>query len=236
MSSTRSGRPERRRPGHALLWRRGCCLLAAAGTGVAMLEWSPLLATLAVLLAWGTAVAVLLALAAARGSAVGGRPLLGRALLPGVGAVAAFAGASFSPPLTLLVLLAVGLGCPWVVSRLAWRPAGEPPPGTDAGSAAAEGGGTVAGVGPGPLDAAIRSLSDTELCHLWRRTFWQLRSPDTTDDLVELVCLRQACLDELARRNPAAVHAWLRSGARASGGPERFWAGRPSPGNPGAAA
>ena len=42
-----------------------------------------------------------------------------------------------------------------------------------------------------------------------------------------LVALREACLDELERRDAAALHAWLDSGARASGGPERYLAHPP---------
>ncbi len=42
--------------------------------------------------------------------------------------------------------------------------------------------------------------------------------------------LRQGCLDELERRHPSALHAWLDSGARASEGPERFLASRERPG------
>lgn len=240
MSSTPSAHPERRPAGpgrYAHRWRCACCVLAAAGTGVAVLEWSPLLAALAVLLAWGSAVAVLLAVSAAWGAArpdgrAAGRSLVARALLPGSGAVAALAGAGLSPALTLLVLIPVALTCPLLVSRLRPRAGATPAPAALAGPVP----GPVPEVRPGPLDAALGSLSDVELCHLWRRTFWQLRAQDTPDGLVELVALRQACLDELTRRNPAAVHAWLGSGARASGGPERFWAGRPPRGEPGAAA
>ena len=69
----------------------------------------------------------------------------------------------------------------------------------------------------------VEQLDDDALFRLWRRTFWQLEGQPTVDELARLVALRQTCLDELARRNPDALRAWLESGARASGGPERFW-------------
>jgi hypothetical protein len=72
---------------------------------------------------------------------------------------------------------------------------------------------------------ALRELDDTDLCCLWRHTFWELRGRHSPDDVLQLVALRACCLDELDRRNPSALQAWLSSGARASGGPERFWYG-----------
>jgi hypothetical protein len=68
----------------------------------------------------------------------------------------------------------------------------------------------------------VQGLDDRQLCALWRRLFWQLVDQRDAADAVSTVAWRQACLDELERRDPAAVRAWLDSGARASGGPERF--------------
>jgi hypothetical protein len=72
------------------------------------------------------------------------------------------------------------------------------------------------------LDAVVATLTEPELCALWRSTFWELKMPHTAEERTTLVCLRQRCLDELDRRDPSALRAWLNSGARASGGPERF--------------
>jgi hypothetical protein len=70
--------------------------------------------------------------------------------------------------------------------------------------------------------AALGALSDQQLCWLWRHTFWDLRDEETVDERLATVAVRQACLEELERRDPSAFAAWLSSGARASGGPERF--------------
>jgi hypothetical protein len=37
-----------------------------------------------------------------------------------------------------------------------------------------------------------------------------------------VVAQRQVYLDEMERRSPSGLRAWLESGARAAGGPERF--------------
>jgi len=77
---------------------------------------------------------------------------------------------------------------------------------------------------------SLAELDDDALCRLWRYTYWQLDLQTTEAGVLELVALRQACLDELERRDPSALRAWLFSGERASGGAERFW---PHGGDPG---
>jgi hypothetical protein len=67
----------------------------------------------------------------------------------------------------------------------------------------------------------LKGFDDLQLCRLWRDSFWVMRKPPP-GTVLRLVALRAACLDELERRDAAALHAWLESGARASGGPERY--------------
>jgi hypothetical protein len=69
---------------------------------------------------------------------------------------------------------------------------------------------------------ALRELSNQELCHEWRRTFIHLQYASNPDELMRVVSIRQSFLDEIERRRPLALHAWLASGARAAGGPDRF--------------
>jgi hypothetical protein len=68
----------------------------------------------------------------------------------------------------------------------------------------------------------LRGLDERQLCRLWRESFWDLRGAAGPGTLLRVVSLREACLEELERREPAAVHAWLQSGARASSAPEKY--------------
>lgn len=70
---------------------------------------------------------------------------------------------------------------------------------------------------------AIRALSDEELCWSWRASYTALQTAPS-GACVELVTLRQAYLDDLERRNPRGMRAWLDSGARAAGNPARYLA------------
>ncbi|NUR09907.1 MAG: hypothetical protein HOQ45_23215 [Nocardioidaceae bacterium] len=65
-------------------------------------------------------------------------------------------------------------------------------------------------------------MADLELCRVWRASFWALHTQTSMAGLLRLVVLRQRCLDELERRDSAAVRAWLDHGAQAAGGPERY--------------
>ncbi len=96
---------------------------------------------------------------------------------------------------------------------------------------AAPGGETTAGQPlPGTLDQlrsqSVSTLSDAELCIAWRRSFGTLLDAQSPEEKEAVVSLRQAYLDEMEARDAAAFGAWLESGARAAGGPERFWAPR----------
>jgi hypothetical protein len=76
-------------------------------------------------------------------------------------------------------------------------------------------------------DAAARAMTDRELCREWRHSFVTLQSARTAEELARVVAQRQVFLDEMERRSPTALKAWLDSGARAAGGPERFLTRRP---------
>jgi hypothetical protein len=72
-------------------------------------------------------------------------------------------------------------------------------------------------------ESAIRALSDEELCWSWRASYTALLAAPEVARL-ELVTLRQAYLEDLERRNPRGMRAWLDSGARAAGNPARYLA------------
>ncbi|MDX6291466.1 MAG: hypothetical protein QOH50_541 [Kribbellaceae bacterium] len=67
-----------------------------------------------------------------------------------------------------------------------------------------------------------QSLTDAQLCTAWRISFSALEKARTEQQRLRIVEERQDCLDELERRNPHGLAAWLASGARAAGDPTRF--------------
>jgi hypothetical protein len=71
------------------------------------------------------------------------------------------------------------------------------------------------------LRAAVETLDDRGLCHGWRASFTCLATARSAAERTELVHLRQAYLDEMERRHPAGLRAWLESGARAASDPSR---------------
>jgi hypothetical protein len=79
--------------------------------------------------------------------------------------------------------------------------------------------------------SALRAMSNQALCHEWRHTFVRLQSATNPQELMGIVVERQAFLDEMDRRSPSALRAWLASGARAAGGPDRFLKEPPRPGH-----
>lgn len=72
----------------------------------------------------------------------------------------------------------------------------------------------------------LGTLDDEALCRAWRRSFVHLSASRLPARRLEVVSLRQAYLDELARRHPTAVQHWLASGARAASNPMPFLEGR----------
>lgn len=72
------------------------------------------------------------------------------------------------------------------------------------------------------LAEPVEGLDDVALCRAWRRSYVLLSQAHTNGARAEYVALRQQYLDEMERRNAAALQSWLRSGPRAAGGPERY--------------
>lgn len=71
-------------------------------------------------------------------------------------------------------------------------------------------------------DVRVLDLNTSELCRLWRVTFWMVRDVRSPARTVAVVDLRQAVLDELERRRPDAVRCWLTSGRGEADGPARY--------------
>jgi len=71
--------------------------------------------------------------------------------------------------------------------------------------------------------AELPHLSDLEVCHAWRRSFVALDAVSSPRDRLAIVQLREAYLDELDRRQPRALRAWLAAGGRAASGPDKYF-------------
>jgi len=114
-----------------------------------------------------------------------------------------------------LLVVAV-VSSPWTLALVGRRAGGSKGP--DANLPIAE-------LAPSPtvvLPPAVDALSDRELCRVWRTSFDALQSATTAQAHENIVALRRACMDEFERRAPAALNAWLDSGARAAGGPDKY--------------
>ncbi|WP_167736752.1 hypothetical protein [Nocardioides sp. 1609] len=74
----------------------------------------------------------------------------------------------------------------------------------------------VAGARPHP---GLEALDDADLCRGWCLSFSVLKLARTTSERLEVALLREAYLDELERRHPEALRAWLDAGARPASDP-----------------
>jgi hypothetical protein len=226
---------------YATLWARCWCLVGAVGVGLALLVWSPL-SVLSVFLTAALCSGILLVLLTPMASAhslpvIALTRIATRAALIAAGIVAVSASMDSVPYLALpLVGLAV-VSSPWVIERLErWRgaqAAERPRPRAVGGPSALapESGGEADTLTAVPVNLALdemrakaRGLSNSELCREWRRSFVRLESARSFGDRCYVVALRQVYLDEMDRRSPTAFQAWLASGARAAGGPDRYLA------------
>jgi hypothetical protein len=124
----------------------------------------------------------------------------------GLGLVGLRALGDVSPGLVCSALLGLGLSHPTVVQAVVRlvTPADD-------------------GVVPGAPEArSPASLTTAELCEAWRDSFRLVSDARSSQQLQHAVVLRQALLDEMARRDSAGLSAWLESGARPAGAPERY--------------
>jgi hypothetical protein len=74
-----------------------------------------------------------------------------------------------------------------------------------------------------PSDApSTPTLPTPDLCWAWRRSYVAVTRASKPDELIRIVALRAAYLDELERRDPTGFRRWLDSGARAASDPGRY--------------
>lgn len=216
---------------YARVWRCAWAVLTALEIGLALLAWSPLVTAACIAMLALCATLGQLSLRSSRRGLEGGRGWREtglRSLRIGAGVTGQLAMTEGSAPVGLLLGLLFVLTCPWTVHRFLRRTRPAPDPGAAPVPRAVSDNRAVAEVEP-----SIATLSDRELLRLWRSTFWDLRGRLSKDAVLDTVARRQQYLDELERRNPAAVQAWLASEARAWVGPEKFFGDDHHPGSPG---
>ncbi|MDX6302692.1 MAG: hypothetical protein QOF53_3906 [Nocardioidaceae bacterium] len=226
---------------YATLWARCWCVIGAVGVGLSFLVWSPL-SVLSVFLTAALCCGILLLLLSPTTSPQSARPSVSwtriatRAAVAAAGIVAASASLAAVPYLALPLIGLAILSSPWVVEWFErWREADtrqqEYPRGVASLGPLGDGTPETGSLTVTPIHltleemrAEARELSNSELCREWRRSFVRLQSARSFPDRCYVVALRQVYLDEMDRRCPTAFQAWLASGARAAGGPDRYLA------------
>jgi hypothetical protein len=216
-------------------WLGFWVIVSATGVGLAMLPWGWLKVGVAFAL---TEIAITLFIVVASEVPCGASQLsaltwrvAGAGAEIAAGMVAFVAVANVSKVLAACLLVAAGASSPPVVSRLRRRmrsagpratfsePFSREPPHESASAALP--------------NVKVQEMTTAELCHAWRRSFLLLSSASSILERCRIVGRRQQYLDEFERRSPRGLRAWLASGARAAGSPERFIADHP--GHPDAA-
>ena len=168
-------------------------------------------------------------------AAVAGRSAYGGVCIVGICAWVTLAAA---PALALLMIAATT--SPWVLTRAHRLVHGSPDSPTGALDDPRE---VVVWTPPATPPArtsdvdgdTVQQLDDEELCYAWRRTYLLLSMWNDPSATLAIVRVRQVYLDEMDRRNPAGLQAWLDSGARAAGGPDRYLGSRAQKGQADAA-
>jgi hypothetical protein len=215
--------PQRDRSPYHRLWNATAGTTVGLGCVCGLLAWGTWLWVYAVL-----AAVMLALLLAPHGDAPGVRRPVRAAVRLVAAAVAAGGLTSALGWAGLCWVLLVGLAHPDLARRLTRTPDAEEPgarstgPTTLVEAASATdppAGGTAARL---PAADVVGALDDEALCRAWRRSFVHLSACRLPGRRLELVSLRQAYLDELVRRHPAAVQSWLVSGARAASNPMPF--------------
>ena len=79
----------------------------------------------------------------------------------------------------------------------------------------------------GSLEEACRSFTTLELCLAWQQTFTITTDAPGPTHAMRLLIVRQAFLDELARRDPAGLDAWLASLSPVHDAPTAFFTSGP---------
>lgn len=203
---------------YARRWTRTCTVTAAVGVGFALVVWDPVLVLVLGMVSMVPAMVGFSLHVQTNGHGPGRlsraeiKRMLVRAACVAAVIIAACAYYAASPLLAVALVLAGAVTSPWV-GRLGHRVVAAPEP-TQSDVADAR-----------PVD----QLSLDELCQRWCRTFAAVLHDDPPH-AVRIVGMRQVYLDEMERRDPEGLRAWLRSGPHAGSSPEEYLAAERDPG------
>jgi hypothetical protein len=209
--------------GYRDVWLTATAVVLVLGVWVAMAELTPAAATalfVAAGLLGGCSALVL------HGGERGAPQLAMEALVTGAAVLALCGYGAVLGAAAWLPLVAPVVSCPWVIGhalRVArrWSTCSSPAPHGSSLEAVLTGVGEIDPVAM-PHRPAPTAMNVEELCWAWRRSYVRLQSCRTVAEVVQVVAERQQCLDEMERRNPGGLSAWLESGARAAGDPTRY--------------
>jgi hypothetical protein len=73
-----------------------------------------------------------------------------------------------------------------------------------------------------PVRSNASGVSTSQLCREWLDSYQALSQATSATARLRIVMARERCLDELERRDPDGLQAWLASAASAGGDPSRF--------------
>ncbi len=220
---------------YGAVWARCCGVLALLGFGLALVVWGPATVVsfwVLTALCLGLLIVLFATLKEPPGS-VSDVPWKRIALRSIVlaGAVTAVAATVVSSPVSGLVLVAIAAATsPWARERHSyptarvpeevglrgtWRPVPAERTSQDSPVEAVSASLSLSRL-------AAQALSNEELCREWRRSFVALQCARSHAEFMRIVGMRQVYLDEMDRRSPAGLDAWLASGGRAASGPDRY--------------
>lgn len=152
--------------------------------------------------------------------------LVGQSVLIGACAVAIIVIASVSPALAVTFLLLAIVTSPRAFGLYRSMPARKFVPAVreveNGKSAQPDGSRGALSLPQLHAQVPVQDLADDELCHEWRRSFVLLERAQFQAEFARVAALRRLLMDEIERRSPLGLNAWLSSGARAAGGPERY--------------
>jgi hypothetical protein len=204
------------------IWLVATRTLCAFGVAVACTEWAP--SAVAMVFAIGCVLGVTgMTVVHVLGRPVHPRRVIGAAIKAGVVVVATGGLAVPFGLAILLLLLIVALFSPPVAAWLRYRRLSAATSDAVGSPLSADVDGPL-GEEPGALED-LGDLSDRQLCRAWRKSYFDLTRSRSLPASLRIVQARQEYLDELERRSPHGLSAWLTSGARAAGDPSRYIAG-----------
>jgi hypothetical protein len=143
-------------------------------------------------------------------------------VLPGPGMLVLLALMATAPPVTARLRLHLGRGADRTGTERTAEDAVEMLPLV-----------VAAGFGGSTPGEDLSALDDDVLCLAWRRSYLMLGRSTSSSDRLAVVMQRQWYLDELHRRSPGGLTAWLDSGGRASGNPLPYLTDHRSQSDPG---